>query len=78
MVITVVLLVDGMIAIISFIIPLSSIPGRVALVVTQFLTLTNIFIHSTVSKLNENEQAIRHISIRIKLHPLTNLGLFPE
>ena len=44
---------------ISFIIPLSSIPGRVALVVTQFLTLTNIFIHSTVSKLNENENAIR-------------------
>ena len=33
---------------ISFIIPLSSIPGRVALVVTQFLTLTNIFIHQTV------------------------------
>ena len=30
---------------ISFIIPLSAIPGRVALVVTQFLTLTNIFIH---------------------------------
>ena len=34
---------------ISFIIPLSSLPGRVALVVTQFLTLTNIFIYSTVS-----------------------------
>ena len=28
----------------SFIIPLSAIPGRVALVVTQFLTLTNVFI----------------------------------
>ena len=32
----------------SFIIPLSDIPGRVALVVTQFLTLTNIFIHQMV------------------------------
>jgi hypothetical protein len=34
---------------ISFIIPLSAIPGRIALVVTQFLTLTNIFIHQMVS-----------------------------
>ena len=34
---------------VSFIVPLSSIPGRVALVVTQFLTLTNIFIHQIVS-----------------------------
>ena len=33
----------------SFIIPLSAIPGRVALVVTQFLTLTNIFINQMVS-----------------------------
>ena len=33
---------------ISFMIPLSAIPGRVALVVTQFLTLTNIFIHQMV------------------------------
>ena len=33
----------------SFIIPLSAIPGRVALVVTQFLTLTNLFIHQMVS-----------------------------
>ena len=32
----------------SFIIPLSAIPGRVALVVTQFLTLTNMFIHQRV------------------------------
>ena len=34
---------------ISFIIPSSSIPGRVSLVVTQFLTLTNIFIYQMVS-----------------------------
>ena len=34
---------------VSFIIPLSAIPGRVALVATQFLTLTNIFIHQIVS-----------------------------
>ena len=40
---------------ISFIIPLSSIPGRVALVVTQFLTLTNIFIHQTVGYMNFRE-----------------------
>ena len=33
---------------ISFIIPLTSVPGRVGLVVTQFLTLTNIFIHQMV------------------------------
>ena len=35
---------------ISFIIPLSAIPGRIVLVVTQFLTLTNIFIHQMVRK----------------------------
>jgi hypothetical protein len=33
---------------VSFIIPLSAIPGRVALIVTQILTLTNIFIHQMV------------------------------
>ena len=33
---------------ISFIIPLSAIPGRVALLVTEFLTLVNIFIHEQV------------------------------
>ena len=34
---------------VSFIIPLSAIPGRVALVVTLFLTLINIFIHQMVN-----------------------------
>ena len=43
---------------ISFIIPISAIPGRVALVVTQFLTLTNIFIHLMVSILNRNEYMV--------------------
>ena len=33
---------------ISFIIPLTAIPGRVALLVTEFLTLINIFIHQQV------------------------------
>ena len=33
---------------VSFAIPISAIPGRVALVVTQFLTLTNIFLHQMV------------------------------
>ena len=36
----------------SFIIPLSTLPARVAIVVTQFLTLTNIFIHEMVSSCN--------------------------
>ena len=39
-----------MVSFISFIVPLSAIPGRVGLMVTQFLTLTNIFIHQIVSK----------------------------
>ena len=34
---------------ISFLVPLTAIPGRIALVVTQFLTLTNMFIHQMVS-----------------------------
>ena len=34
---------------IGFLIPLSAIPGRVALLVTQFLTLVNLFIHQMVS-----------------------------
>ena len=34
---------------ISFIMPLDAIPGRVALLVTQFLTLTNICIHQQVN-----------------------------
>ena len=37
---------------ISFIIPLNAIPGRVALIATQLLTLVNIFIHQIVSKYN--------------------------
>jgi len=35
----------------SYIFPISAIPGRVALVVTQFLTLTNIFINQMVTYL---------------------------
>ena len=37
---------------VSFIIPLSAIPGRVALVVTDFLTLTNIFSHQMVNAMS--------------------------
>ena len=37
------------VSLVSFLIPLSAIPGRVALTVTQFLTLTNIFMHQIVS-----------------------------
>ena len=36
---------------VSYIIPLSSPPARVGLIVTQFLTLTNIFIYQMVSNL---------------------------
>ena len=36
------------VSMISFIIPVSATPGRVALMVTQFLTLINIFIHLMV------------------------------
>ena len=36
----------------SFFIPLTAIPGRVAILVTQFLTLTSIFIHEMVSRYN--------------------------
>ena len=34
---------------ISFIVPISSIPGRVVLLITEFLTLINIFIHQQVT-----------------------------
>ena len=37
---------------IGFIIPASAIPGRVALLVTQFLTLINLFIHQMVNNYN--------------------------
>ena len=49
---------------ISFIVPLSAIPGRIALVVTQFLTLTNIFIHEMASS---NFQQ-KHFSIIVVLN----------
>ena len=38
---------------IGFIIPLSAISGRVALMVTQFLTLTSLFIHQMVKTLKD-------------------------
>ena len=37
------------VSIMGFIIPASAIPGRVALLVTQFLTLINLFIYQMVS-----------------------------
>ena len=45
---------------ISFIIPLNSLPARVALLVTQFLTLTNIFIHQQVI-LTIHNQTLYHL-----------------
>ena len=41
------------ISMMSFMIPLSAIPGRIALLVTQFLTLTNLFIYEMVSILKK-------------------------
>lgn len=38
----------------SFFIPFTAIPGRVALLVTQFLTLTSLFIHQMVCKAQIN------------------------
>ena len=52
---------------ISFIIPLSAIPGRVALLVTEFLTLTNIFIHQQVIP-NVVFVGVKHI---LRLHTYT-------
>ena len=40
------------VSLVSFLIPISALPGRIALVVTQFLTLTNIFMHQIVSRLD--------------------------
>ena len=37
-----------MVSFLSFVVPMSAIPGRIGLVVTQFLTLTTILIHQKV------------------------------
>ena len=39
-----------LVSLIGFVIPITAIPGRVGLLVTQFLTLTNLFIYQMVSK----------------------------
>jgi hypothetical protein len=39
-----------LVSVIGFVIPTSAIPGRVALLVTQFLTLINLFIYQMVSQ----------------------------
>ena len=39
----------------SFIIPVTAIPGRVTIIVTQFLTLTSIFIHRMVCKKHKDD-----------------------
>ena len=36
---------------IGFVVPITAIPGRVALLVTQFLTLVNLFIYQMVNLL---------------------------
>ena len=44
----------------SFVVPANAIPGRVALIVTQFLTLTNIFIHHMVIESIKNKVQSHH------------------
>ena len=44
----------------SFVIPLESLPGRVALVVTQLLTLTSLFIHQMVGMILKYINLILH------------------
>ena len=51
---------------ISLIIPISAIPGRITLAVTQFLTLTNIFIHFMVS-INASIKIISWISNLVRI-----------
>ena len=58
---------------ISFIIPIDAIPGRIALVVTMFLTLTNIFIHQMVGK---NYQSISSNVVTIKVLRYINAFVF--
>ena len=41
-----------LVSFLSFVVPISAMPGRIGLVVTQFLTLTNLFIHQRVSIIN--------------------------
>ena len=52
----------------SFIIPLSAIPGRVALIVTQFLTLTNIFINQMVSLVYIYEKIVNFPKGNLRIH----------
>ena len=40
----------ALVSALSFVIPITAIPGRVALLVTQFLTLINLFIYQMVSQ----------------------------
>ena len=54
----------------SFVIPLSAIPGRISLVVTQFLALTNIFINLQVMKVLirvQLEEILDCISILVQI-----------
>ena len=48
---------------ISLMIPISAIPGRITLAVTQFLTLTNIFIHFMVSNITCIKIVLRLLTI---------------
>ena len=50
-----------LVSIIGFVIPATAIPGRVALLVTQFLTLINLFIYQMVSQYNKINNII-HLS----------------
>ena len=49
-----------MVSQISFMIPMDAIPGRVALIVTQFLTLVSIFLQQTVGSIRIILNSILH------------------
>ena len=49
-----------LVSLIGFVIPITAIPGRVGLLVTQFLTLTNLFIYQMVRKYFSTSQVLRY------------------
>ena len=56
----------------SFIVPISAIPGRIALVVTQFLTLTNLFINQKVGNImlhtNVSIRCMENLNKRVRFN----------
>ena len=64
------------VSLIGFIIPVSAIPGRVALLVTQFLTLINLFIYQMVRKYSQMGKALNFFANKSKRLNFANKILF--